>query len=70
MRAQGFSPLCYGARVNFALWSAIIGLLLVVMALSDSVLVLLGDGWRGIHISDDARKGFETIVAAWPSVPA
>jgi hypothetical protein len=36
--SQGFSPLCYGARVDFALWSAIIGLLLVVMALSDSVL--------------------------------
>ena len=39
--ARRFSLLCYGARVDFALWSAIIGLLLVVMALSDSVLARL-----------------------------
>ena len=39
--ARRFSPLCYGARVDFALWSAIVGLLLVVMALSDSVLARL-----------------------------
>ena len=39
--ARRFSLLCYGARVDFALWSAIIGLFLVVMALSDSVLARL-----------------------------
>ena len=33
--------LCYGPGVDFALWSAIAGLLLVVMALSDSLLARL-----------------------------
>jgi D-lactate dehydrogenase len=32
-------------------------------ALSDSVLLMLGDGWRGIHVSDDGRS-----VALQPGV--
>jgi D-lactate dehydrogenase len=52
---------CANARAPVTFRAA--GTSLSGQALSDSVLVLLGDGWRGMHVDDDG-----TVIALQPGV--